>query len=526
MNKNKQHSTNRFQDRTYLWGVLSYILLAIALMPFYQHQINPDGISYLSIAQKYLAGDFENAINGFWGPLYSILLIPSICCGIPAVTGAKIITLLIGLITVTEAYKFINKFAMDALFKQLSFYVSVLIILYYALDAITPDLLLVCLTFAYLNLLLRSNYSRNYYVGIKIGFLGALMYLTKAYGFPFFVIHFFVINYIFYLRYKKAEPRKRLLVNYISGMVIFTLVAVIWIFAISNKYDHFVLGNAGAYNHALTGPDGLGHPEGHPMFHEGFFPPPNQSAVSIWEDPSLLEMQEWTVFESKETLIHQSSTILYNMIDIVIIHEKFTILAILILLVALLLMYRERFDIVNSQLLILVFTAALLLSGYATLLVVNRYLWLNNILLLVSGAILLSRYLSSGRQISSVRRNVIILIFIASFIVLPFKNIISNLNGGKYLYEFAEELDKTEIHGKVVSNTAWNETLALAYYNDWKFYGIIGDQTNEELRVALDTCNIDFFILWPPYGDNIDFLQDYPEISNNVVDGMKVYKLR
>ena len=39
-----------------------------------RHAINPDGISYLDIADAYLAGDFSNVVNGYWSPLYSWLL--------------------------------------------------------------------------------------------------------------------------------------------------------------------------------------------------------------------------------------------------------------------------------------------------------------------------------------------------------------------------------------------------------------------------------------------------------------------
>ncbi|MHC4720172.1 MAG: hypothetical protein ACYSYT_06835, partial [Planctomycetota bacterium] len=60
------------------------MILGGALVGHYRYQINPDGISYISVAQKYLAGDFAGAINGYWGPLYSWLLMPFLYFGIEA----------------------------------------------------------------------------------------------------------------------------------------------------------------------------------------------------------------------------------------------------------------------------------------------------------------------------------------------------------------------------------------------------------------------------------------------------------
>jgi hypothetical protein len=43
-----------------------------------RHVNNPGGISYLDIADAYMRGDFANAINGYWSPLYSLLLGPAL----------------------------------------------------------------------------------------------------------------------------------------------------------------------------------------------------------------------------------------------------------------------------------------------------------------------------------------------------------------------------------------------------------------------------------------------------------------
>ena len=53
--------------------------LAVIVLGFIQgwtnrQFINPDGVSYLDVADKYLQGDWTWAVNAYWSPLYSWLL--------------------------------------------------------------------------------------------------------------------------------------------------------------------------------------------------------------------------------------------------------------------------------------------------------------------------------------------------------------------------------------------------------------------------------------------------------------------
>jgi hypothetical protein len=59
---------NRFIRASY-WA--SAIILGGAQTWYVRHRIISDGVSYLAIAQAYLRGDWHNAINGYWSPLYS-----------------------------------------------------------------------------------------------------------------------------------------------------------------------------------------------------------------------------------------------------------------------------------------------------------------------------------------------------------------------------------------------------------------------------------------------------------------------
>ncbi len=51
-------------------------LTGALLIPYFQYELNPDGISYFSIAEKYQSGNFKDAVNGMWAPLLPWTLVP------------------------------------------------------------------------------------------------------------------------------------------------------------------------------------------------------------------------------------------------------------------------------------------------------------------------------------------------------------------------------------------------------------------------------------------------------------------
>jgi hypothetical protein len=80
-----------------------YLILGFILLGYYQYQINPDGVGYIQTAEKYLSGDFQGAVDAYWGPLLSWLLIPFLYFNQDptyALYVAKILSIIIGLFTI------------------------------------------------------------------------------------------------------------------------------------------------------------------------------------------------------------------------------------------------------------------------------------------------------------------------------------------------------------------------------------------------------------------------------------------
>jgi hypothetical protein len=78
------------------WILLAYTALGLGLLAAYQFQINPDGIAYLDIAEKYARGDVWGAVNAYWSPLISWLTAVLRLLGLPPQVAIKLVLLMGG----------------------------------------------------------------------------------------------------------------------------------------------------------------------------------------------------------------------------------------------------------------------------------------------------------------------------------------------------------------------------------------------------------------------------------------------
>ncbi|MCE7699571.1 MAG: hypothetical protein K8E24_012440, partial [Methanobacterium paludis] len=154
-----------------------YSVLSVFLFKYYQYIINADGISYIGIAQKYVVGDWSNAINGYWGPLFSWLLVPFLLfnsTNLTALYMAKIVSIIIGFFTIIGLNRLSYKFEMDVTIRRVMLLAVIPIVLFFSFIVITPDLLVTCVLVYYLTVIFDPEYSDKWFNGVLCGFLGAL----------------------------------------------------------------------------------------------------------------------------------------------------------------------------------------------------------------------------------------------------------------------------------------------------------------------------------------------------------------
>jgi len=155
---------------------LFFGLAAVFICTWYRYELNPDATAYIGIAQKYAHGDFKHAINGYWGPLLSLLLVPFIWLHIDPIIGAKLIAAAAGTGILLLAYQFLRVQKVSQLLTLASCgALAALMFEWVTVEAITPDMLLAFLIvlFAVRLSAFLGQPSRNQ--GIVLGVIGALM---------------------------------------------------------------------------------------------------------------------------------------------------------------------------------------------------------------------------------------------------------------------------------------------------------------------------------------------------------------
>jgi hypothetical protein len=529
--------------------LLTLIIILITysvLIVFTQHheRLTADSTMYLDIAEKYLGGNFTDAVNGYWGPMYSWLLIPFLYFGTSKVFAINALNLIVGVFTIVGVWFLSFRFEISDKIRS-AILISLLPILLFVSTVELFDFLLLCLLVYYLGIIFNNEYQRRTYDGILCGILGATAYFTKSYAFPFFIVHFISMNIAHFIRCSTKQEKRNVLRNAIAGIVLFSIISGAWITVISNKYNQFTISNMGKANFSGMAP-GLpdkGLELGNPLFYEGFFPPSNKTAFSAWEDPSfaLSKLTFWNPVESAAYLKHFIKNISKNVIECIRIFGSFSRLSYTIIIAYILLLIVQLFnkEILRGDMLYSFFTLLLFTGGYMPFHLELRYLWIDNILLLLMGGYVLNMLFQHAFFKNNYRKNILIVFFVLSFMLTPLKSFVQagHYNINKEMHNLSLILqDKYNIQGNIASNReweciaihdSWHNTFRLAYHLNSKYYGQAKrDISDSELENEFKKYNLDYYFFWGEPYKTSQLLSKYREITDGEITGLKIYSLK
>ncbi|MDX1765535.1 MAG: hypothetical protein R3313_01130 [Candidatus Saccharimonadales bacterium] len=282
-----------------VFRVLALITSVLVAVSAYvsRFRLNPDGISYLSIAKQYAAGQFDTAINGWLPPMISWLTAPFIRLGIDAQQAFFFINWLTAI--------FILLFGMRLVWKHTkNFWATVM---YWAIASpflievvgrsITSDVMAVAWVLVLFSLLIwaedqMKKYSAKNYlkVATALGVWGAIGFLTKTFLLFFFPAAIFAwtvarvwsnfgkIKGFFNRRFFDQYLR----VPVLTALVFFLTMAP-WILLMSAKYDTFTVSSSFSY-HSENLAELPKDSKENAIPDRQLTPPPHENAVSADED--------------------------------------------------------------------------------------------------------------------------------------------------------------------------------------------------------------------------------------------------
>lgn len=308
--------------------------------------INPDGISYLEVANNYRFLRIDDALNAYWSPVFSWVAIPFTFFP-HKIIGIKILQFFLGILWIYTSY--LLAFAISNSRSKAFLSVS-LVFLFPAITEmwklVTADLLFA----VYINILLvyffryfqNKKHQNPLLFGLFIGF-GSLI---KAFFLPFSIIFILLVAFL---------SRRLTIKNSLIILMGIIIIPVLWTVVLYQKYEHIVFNSSTnvTYKKFVL-------QEEYPFLLRTL--PPKQGGGSYWYDPSDFSYISFNANKQidaiKNNFIHIARFLVVNF------H-----IGVLFFLLAL---YKRRKNFVFPLLFIFIAVWFLL---YAFILVEVRYLW-------------------------------------------------------------------------------------------------------------------------------------------------------
>jgi len=255
---------SRMRSLTFIcWWVAALIALVQVISKYML--MDPDGLSYLDIAAAYSRGDWHNAINAYWSPLFSWLL--ALAMGIirPSpyweFTIVHLVNYIIFIAALPSFDFFLNELRhyqartigpkTNRVPEQLTLIVSYAIFLWVSVDLITvvrttPDLLVSLLVYLAAGLILRlCSRACTWRTAAVLGAVLGIGYLAKAAMFPIGCIFLFTV----FLARRTAGSRTPLLY---AAVVVFAVITSPFVLALSLTKHRITIGDSGRLNYSWS----------------------------------------------------------------------------------------------------------------------------------------------------------------------------------------------------------------------------------------------------------------------------------
>ena len=493
----------------------------VTITLWFQHQLNPDATSYFTIAKKYADGDLRHAINGYWGPLYSWLLVPFVWLGANLIVAAKMINVAAAAIILISVYFFLKSQNVRPTIANVICLISAPILFSWAtIDTITPDMLFALWTWLFsitLLLFLRTPTARR---AMLLGLTGALMYFTKSIGLPLFVCVLLIAAA--YQWYRIRPSINSILKLYSPVFITLACLVLPFIALISLKYGHPTISTAAAYNFSIVGPD----LQWHQALGSGVYNPPNSTAISPWEDPTAMTayLPAWSPFESRDHFKYYFISIIgKNLVTFVESLYIFGPIVVGGMLVYILGMFgsssRKQFGVFTA-------ISATLIMAYTSLALEGRYIWVVAVFAAVSIGIFTQRLYE--RKVITHQQVVLagVLIFALSSVHLGV-NLNNSKNIDKPTYQAAVALKKYIPIGSHIATDDFNSAIFACWNDGYICHGTLSPPTGDQTAYlqSLRTAGISYYVVYGANDTQKQFTDAYAvRIPTNIK--VVIYKIK
>lgn len=458
-----------------LVSLLLFIILFIVLWPFYKYIFDVDGIGYASVAHHYLNGDWDKAVNGFWYPLHSWLVIPLLKMGLSDGAAFKISNLLISIGSLITLHILLYKTDLSELLKTCIQLISIVLLLHYSYNELAGDILFMFIMLLLINLQQTADFYTNTHKNLLAGLLGACLYLSKSYGFPLFVIFYLTSHILF-------SPNKKFSKYMVTGLLPFFILSFLWMTALHWKYNTWFIDFAKYQAHLADRSSYSG---------TIIQPPPYNTSAAVWEDPWLVNSYQlpqkslwlWIIQEVR-VVIFNIQKLFFKLCDL-----SFLAPAILFALGTSLFLKNQQ---QRKYWFFLIVTIPL---GYILLHVETRFIWILSFIFLIAGSSFLQQWFQHN-ILTKKQQLFLWCLFFMSFLLGPIDNLKDDFNRHREFYKMTEYIKKNKLSGNFTSNTKSDENMVLAYLSGLRYFKISGNPTADQLLAKFNEFQMKYYFFY------------------------------
>lgn len=470
-----------------LVATLLFVLALLLTFPYYKYYIDPDAVAYLSIIQRYAAGQWQLAVNGLWSPLHPFLAGLLVRMGTSPLLAAHLTNALAGIGVLYAACALFRRFRLSGFQIWLLMACLPFTLVYFHYIQLFADLWMLFFILLYLLFTTRADFAFRKRNWIAAALFAACAFYAKAYAFYFVLLHVTIVILILY--YQKLVSKHQAFKAWL--VTIFLLVALVapWSFLMHAKYQRWTLSNAGALNTTwfLTGQK---------QFRQDIkvlVPPPYKGSLTDWEDPWESRGPLHRPFESTAMLKRQMLLSGRAVLQLVAACNEISPLLIAALLMTLFAACsRQDTFRLDYQETVLLWTAFLFPLGYLTLFVETRYVWLLSYIAIIFGMKWLDH---AGKYLSLALSRLSMVLFVFSFLAGPAYGMSELLFRQRDAWIDAAALKQKGIKGSFVSNYPKLEReWVLAWLTGNPNYTLLPfPYTSNELVAAMQRCRVRYF---------------------------------
>jgi len=298
-------------NRLLLVGIASAFLCQVVLLILVGWQnrdllSHTDGIFYMRIASYYAMGNFDLAISGYWGPLYSWLIVPFLGFVEKPLYAARIVMGLSAVVFLFGCVSILRNLELQPWGVIAGTWISALASVAWSVESNNPDLLMSGLMGLAIGRVLSPRWLRSRSTQVVAGTLWATAYFAKGVAFPLAITVICALAALWGI--SRTVEKKIIIQSTATTIAIFLIVSSVWISVLSFKYHRLVISTSGRINHTIVGPSDK--ERYHPDFYA--FIVPEKGRISVCEDLSNMPYHYWSPFDNLEYAKHQMKLIYFN----------------------------------------------------------------------------------------------------------------------------------------------------------------------------------------------------------------------